>query len=67
MEWIVIGLIIVSSSVVVCLGGVYYRLFWSFPTPDFSPKRPLLPAPEPEVVFESVYTNKDLKPHTSAV
>jgi hypothetical protein len=30
MEWIVVGLIVVSSSMVVCLGGVYYRLFWTF-------------------------------------
>jgi hypothetical protein len=62
MEWIIVGLIVVSSSMVVCLGGVYYRLFFYLPVPDTSPKKSLLPAAavdsEPEVVFDSIYRQK---------
>lgn len=56
MDWIVISLIVISSSVVVCLGGVYYRLFYDSPLP--LAKQQVAKYEPPTITFDSVYSQK---------
>jgi flagellar basal body-associated protein FliL len=58
MDWIVVSLIVITTSVVVCVGGVYYRLFFQSQGLSKQEAKQEHTYEPPDVNFETIYRQK---------